>query len=479
MKIKALYAMIISLFVLSAVIVGCGSSGGNSVTAEVSITNGETDVPYGENITIIFSGAITEPDDWSTAVVLTKISDADSLNLCSTTYDAESKTATCVHTVFEAETEYQISFSGINSSSGSTISISTIRFTTAAASDVLFSYYSKTSASDEKNNDIEFTFIFEAAIATGAADPDVTAVDEDDDPITVNDCSFNGGRTEFTCTLATEDRCTDFTNLTASISGTGYTSGSVTFNSGDWEFDADYLTGDKCLEQTESPTVGGAASTATIANGLLNISTPYGANSAWEPSGPPDLNEDYAATVKVYTFNKLSACDQSGSLPAIISMLRMHYGVGPWNEYGIANVFSSFDTGIDSLALVYSDDSGNPDIAYSSSGDFSGSIDAPFYLCIARRGHTIRPYASLDGLSFSTFTASELSWVLNEGGHTIDQMFAIDDSAWPVTSYLELQQGNTCSSTILTSSIDFVRFKMLEDGDASEADCPSIGPDSE
>ncbi len=92
----------------------------SSVTVTLSPANGSAGLPLDTAVTAVFSGAITEPSDWSSVFTLKKEGAGD--NLCTAiTYDDGALTATCEHAVFERLAAYTTEVIGLKDAAGGDI----------------------------------------------------------------------------------------------------------------------------------------------------------------------------------------------------------------------------------------------------------------------------------------------------------------------------------------------------------------------
>jgi len=97
---------------------GCGSStvtvtpGTSSIIVTISPAEGTADVALDAVITATFSGAITDPADWTVVFTLKKDNAGDSL-CTDVTYDSVNLVATCTHGDLENGSSYTISISGL------------------------------------------------------------------------------------------------------------------------------------------------------------------------------------------------------------------------------------------------------------------------------------------------------------------------------------------------------------------------------
>ena len=126
---KSLRPYVLSAFVALLLAFGCGGPGTSSVTVTFSPTDGSTDVALNVTVTATFSGAITDPADWTAVFTLKKDNAGDSL-CTDVTYDGVDMVATCTHADLQNGASYTITISDLKDIMGNDIGQATATFTT-------------------------------------------------------------------------------------------------------------------------------------------------------------------------------------------------------------------------------------------------------------------------------------------------------------------------------------------------------------
>ena len=131
MKKLGLYILSAMAAVLMAFGCGGGGPGGNlnvsSIVVTLSPADGANGVTLDAVVTVTFSGAITEPSDWTVVFTVTKDNAGDTL-CTDVSYDSDNLVATCTHDDFELGNSYTITVAGLTDVEGKEISTTQATF---------------------------------------------------------------------------------------------------------------------------------------------------------------------------------------------------------------------------------------------------------------------------------------------------------------------------------------------------------------
>lgn len=232
MKKRSLYTFIVAAALLAS---SCGGGGpvASSVTITLAPADGASEVALNVAVTATFSGAITEPSDWTVVFTLKKDNAGDSL-CTDVTYDSDNLVATCAHENLEVGGSYTAGVSGLTDAEEKDIEAATATFTASTAEASVSSFTRTSVTSTAAGNDIEITFDFGASAVPEGLTPTVEVTGSSP---SVGDCAFNSGRTAYICTVSDVDGCTTLTDYSVTLSGNGFANFSTTFNSADDEFE--------------------------------------------------------------------------------------------------------------------------------------------------------------------------------------------------------------------------------------------------
>ena len=417
----------------------------SAVTVTLSPSDGASDVALDQAVTATFSGAITEPSDWAGVFVLRKNNIGDTL-CTQVTYDSNTLIAKCIHESFEFGASYTSVVSGAKDAEGGDIGTAAATFSSAGLG---VSHVTKTSViSTLGPNDVDITFHFGSAVPDGMT-PTVGVTGSDP---TVGNCSFNAGRTAYTCTVSNVDGCATLHDYTVSLGGSGFADFSATFNSADDEFD---------WSGTPIANMIGAAGTCwirdsqfmvneSVANGVFEMSFPGGAG-AGESVFHKVFDGDFACSIYIAANNFPASGNSNLTYGLFIfadeSMKYFREGLGTtWfleNSIGRAKPTGEL-------------------------ADTAGHA-APFYVCMVKYQGLMKVYVSTaEGEPYTELTSDNL---ICEGCDVGDFLNLDYSSPNPVN--IELNVRRLAGASLYEAQLGYVRFKATGLTGTVD-DCPPI-----
>lgn len=461
---------------------GCDGDGSLGTTdslgptvSSYSIASAATSVALQASVTATMSEAIKSDTVTTTNVTLTAA--GSSTNSCtSVSYDATTNIITCTHDVLSGSTVYTLTIkTGVQDTVGNGVASDlTNSFTTIAASSV--SNFSRTSATLNvaTGDSTTLTYAFSSAVPVGLT-PTIAVVDANNTSKTVSGCTFNADRTQYnSCVVANIAGCQTPMQYTATLSGAGFTTHTVSFNSWDDEFDNYATTRANCYHSIFNN------ATNNTTNGTLAVSVVANASPDSADKTVVNLTQGFGVAVKITAEsgvrNTTSAdCDDDGESAMI--------GVGPVssapaNDYNLfTGTFFAGGTLYDTLINTATGGTASSAVL-SPTGSLSSTINAgpPYYLCtVFFRNSTIRSYISVNGTTYSQLTTSALNVADDPLGLGLAGIATRDASSWSTTiNGFRVYMNNTCNGTATTyvATVDYLRMNSNIGTTPSVADCP-------
>ena len=484
---KIISFMVVACFLT---LVGCGSTATPTPTpdpaSDVTITlapiDGATNQALAATVTAIFSAAITEPADWTTAFTL--LASGGTETLCTeVAYDETTLTATCTHADLTVSIEHTISVSGVTDSAGLAIATTTAIFTTTSASENNATFTSKDSVTSiDEGDTVTLTFTFASApastptIAVADASASLSSSESVDDDLSLaiaaGTCTVSeSDATIYACTVTGVAGCKTLTDYTATISVDGVEAGTLTFNSADDEFTnaatlADYNVPNKCWDQNEADD----DANVSISGGNLIIAfTGAPGESERLTTTKTDLTVTDYAILYYVSGNNVSTTMSDGE------HIEFKQEFTDNNEYYVeiyTGNFSAISMNrswhiVNGVADSSGDNAGPP----NSTGDLSAYVDTyeNFYVCQVRKDNSFKTYMSFDGSTFIEITTTNIE---------VGALFGtLENLAYPTISGADLDiyvRANDTDNPSYEAKFGYVRFKATGITGLSATDCPTL-----
>lgn len=411
-------------------------------------------------VTSVFSDAITEPSDWTTAFTLKK--DNTGSTVCtSVTYDSSTKTATCAHANLSVSSSYTAAVSGITN-----VTDASVTFTTGAG--ITVSSFSKASLTSTSRGTATLTFnLSSAASASATASLAVTTTDTG---VGSSSCSFSSDRTVVTCTIATVSGCTTLMDYSVALTASGVIDYSAAFNSADDEFD-NSATRSACWTPYDS-NIGTSTKTYEITGGNLKLEITAIAGGAGDIAigeYKSNFSGDFAMSVYLASENPAD----SGNLTTMtyIELVKSGTYNGANNATGGIIMDGWANMLFWALGIANGGVTISAGVPNSNAGDLQTAI-SPIYFCISRYDGKLKYYGSADGATYTQLSANNMDSIGGfpppvAAGDTIDP-------AWNwTTSDIWLDIVNNKEGYTYTVEYGYMRFNATG-LDGSSSDCPAF-----